>query len=306
MFELLGYKWGNSAGETPSGTIEWNSDGLMAGLDLAAGVTATQMNNTLDDAFEAWESVASVDFLKVNSGADLNLVAGGLSGTTAGEALTSFNLTPGAAFNPSIYNVAFSSTVTFDSSLRTWSPEGSGTSTDFFSVAVHEIGHVIGLDHVSDVTQIMNDFISADTLGSGDIEGVQTIYGTDGSSSGGGGSAGGSGDGGASGGGGDDGGGGGGGALGLILGLVALIAGLFTGGAGAAVALAGRVATNDEDEATLENLDHLFSDDAHSLMHHEHSHSHMIWDEEPPLPMIEFEPTALVDDEDDMAENFFL
>jgi len=126
--------------------------------------------------------------------------------------------------------------IVFDTE-ETWAPYGIG-GTDFYAVALHEIGHIIGLGHVDDITEIMNPYISADDLGDGDIDGARYLYGEgDGSV--------------AADAPEDDGGGGGGGGLG---GIVALIGGILAailgfGAIGGPTALAlGRVEDNDMGE----------------------------------------------------------
>lgn len=244
MFELLNVKWGEPVFGTPSGTITWSSD-LGGELALANGATDESILSTFQAALSAWESVAAVDFEQVASGADFTVGAAPIDPTYAGV----------ASYGPSLpgLNSLTSASITFNSNYI-WSDNGGFGTTDFYAVALHEIGHVLGLDHPDDPTQVMNDVIYVDELGAGDIAGIQFIYGTD-----------------------DDdpvgaplvtdsSGGGGGGALGLLLGLLALIAAFFTGGGGgAAVAMAaGRIADRDDDdepmpsEADLDDLAAIF------------------------------------------------
>lgn len=44
-------------------------------------------------------------------------------------------------------------------------------------VVLHELGHVLGLDHVDDASQLMNGEGGADVLGPGDVAGLQVMYG---------------------------------------------------------------------------------------------------------------------------------
>jgi len=203
----------------------WTAD-YTSSLNYDTGTyDASAFDAALTAAFDKWESVAAIDFQYTADAraADVSVVADPLTGSTAGTAYYTFDSNPGLS-------EIFSGEITFNSDM-TWAPTGSG-GVDFYAVALHEIGHIIGLDHVDDPTQIMNPVIYAHDLGSGDIAGAQYLYG-DGStppapsseptstvaaSSGG---------------------GGGGGAIGLLVGLLAAVFGLiFGGGAVAGVAAA--------------------------------------------------------------------
>lgn len=234
MFELLGVKWGTPTYGTPSGTINWSAD--LGGLPTGTGVTEADLDATLQLAFNAWEAVASVDFAKVSTGAALTIGSADLASPVVGIA-GSFPSNPSSVFQMTSAYINFSDNVT-------WAPNGAGPAVDFYAIALHEIGHVIGLDHVSDPSQIMHGTVGAKDLQIGDIQGAQFIYGTDPGdvsvpppsappSGGGGGDS-----------------GGGGGAVALLLGLVALIVGIFSGGLGGAVAMAaaGKVANDSDDD----------------------------------------------------------
>jgi hypothetical protein len=62
-------------------------------------------------------------------------------------------------------------------SARPWSTSTPVANYDVQSVILHELGHTIGLDHVSDPNQIMNPtYTGSRTLGNGDIAGGRRCY----------------------------------------------------------------------------------------------------------------------------------
>ncbi|MEO1537115.1 MAG: matrixin family metalloprotease [Pseudomonadota bacterium] len=264
MFELLNVKWGEPTFGTPSGTVTWSSD-LAGNLALNNGATDDSIDDTLNEALEAWENVAAVDFVRDDENPMFTFGAAEIDIQFAGVAI----------FGPDEpgLNTLESGEIFFNSQYL-WSDNGGVNSTDFYAVALHEIGHMIGLDHPDDPTQIMNAVIQVDELGDGDIQGAQFIYGTDGDDvevpqdpdrviavDGG------------------DGGGGGGGG-GLLLGLLALVATLFTGGGALVAMAAGRIkgALADDDDQTqtaaLDAIPEAFDDPSLGHGHFGDEHSH--------------------------------
>ncbi len=275
-FALSGYKWGTPTYGEASGPVYWSSSVSAAnGLDYnTTSYNDGNFDTEIQQAFQAWENISGVDFEQATAAnpAVLTVGMGSLPGDTVGQAFISFQPLPTV---DQIISVA----ITMDSD-EFWSPEGDVGTLDFYAVLLHEIGHGIGLDHVNDITEIMNPFVAGDTLGTGDIEGAQEIYGDA--------SGGGGGGGGLTPGGGtlsDDGGSGGGAAfLGLgIIGIVAALIGVFTGGGATAglLVLAGKKAPeDDEDETTGEirtDLHQLFATAAAAEAAHHHpddGHAH--------------------------------
>jgi len=277
MFELLDVKWGDPTFGTESGTITWSSE-LGGDLDIASGFDLSDISGALRAAFDAWENVAAIDFQEVGTGGAVSVGTANLTPPVVGQA-GPFPVSHTGIFTMTSADIEFSTN-------ETWSPFGGVFDTvNFYAVAVHEIGHVIGLDHPQppDSSQIMNSVISVGDLSTIDIAGAQYIYGTDGDDvvveqpeqSGGDGR-------------GDDGGGGGGG-LGLLVAILGLFAAIFTGGAGAAVAMAAGKAISDgeDDENEAENQP---SDDVLVPGAHDCGHGHHVYGDsaEYYIPVIDF------------------
>ena len=246
-------KWGPTTLGTGSGQIGWAMD--LSGLETASGYSIADYENEVVEAFERWEDVSDVDFGMVDvSDADVVFQVGSLD---AGAGLASISFV-----NRGDVDQILSGTITMDAD-RTWTPEGQPGGSDFFAVALHEVGHVLGLAHIDDSSQIMNATIRVDDLGDLDIDAVQELYGdadvpdsgdaiafddegTDETSE--------SGDTSEVEASAEDGGGGGG--IALVFGLLAaVLAFIFGGGSGGAAAVAIAAGDVDDDPDDLPELD---------------------------------------------------
>lgn len=171
-FATADLKWGDPTLGTESGTIYWSAD-LSDGLVYDGSLYGTaDFEAALQEAFDTWEMVASVDFERAAdpADADLTIDMAPLAGSTVGVAYYSYFVLPGT-------DQIIDASIDMDS-LESWAPFGE-TDLNWYAVALHEIGHTLGLEHVNDTTEIMNPVISTDRLGDGDIAGVRELYGFD-------------------------------------------------------------------------------------------------------------------------------
>lgn len=185
MFSLTGLKWGDSQTVgTPGGTVSWSfATQNFAGetYNFDSFFTREDYKAAIRTAFQTWQAVANITFVESTDAADINIrigwdtidgkVSANGTGGQVGESASRFSFINGVATPDSSADIRFDI-------AEDWSVAGGFNIVSLLNVAIHEIGHSIGLDHVSDPNQIMFGTSSqANQLGSGDIQGVQTIYG---------------------------------------------------------------------------------------------------------------------------------
>src|SRR4028119_22430 len=180
-YVLEGWKWGGPVFGTPGGVVEWSfTSSSSAGQHYSLLKPHSDFVGDIRRAFDRWESVTNIDFQEVGDAFTNDIRVGfasldGAAGATLGECWQiTWNTSP---VTPYRMEIAFD-----DDEPWVWEngalvEEQSGVS--FYTVALHEIGHAIGLDHYEGETAAMNSFMSASTrdLLPSDIAGIQAIYG---------------------------------------------------------------------------------------------------------------------------------
>ena len=154
-FSLEGAKWGSPELGTAGGTVTWAVDNSISQAEL----------QSINAAFAEWSEVANIQFQQVASTADSDIDFANSALDGAGNVLgvTGFSYAGGQLQSAEIQ---------FDS--------GDNLSgSDFSLVAIHEIGHAIGLGHYNDDDAVMNSFANFDLTGleQSDIDGIVALYG---------------------------------------------------------------------------------------------------------------------------------
>ncbi|MBM3485207.1 MAG: matrixin family metalloprotease [Alphaproteobacteria bacterium] len=174
-FILEGFKFGSVIFGTPSGTITWSiavtNFVAREQYDFTLSRLGFEAAPILGKAFATWASYANLTFLQVTDGpaVDIRFGMGNFDGRSGVLARTSTTFSGAETLYADIE---------FDAA-EVYSPTGGGNSVNFRQVALHEIGHALGLDHEDRVPALMNSILSPTITGpiDDDIAGIRAIYG---------------------------------------------------------------------------------------------------------------------------------
>lgn len=175
-FELIGPKW-----QDPSATFYVSIPG-------ASGL----WNTTFKDGMSDWNQATVFNFDAIDQFRDPcsqdQFNGTGWKDTLCGDAWGDTLAVTGILFN-SVTNIIVETDISFNNTEQ-WAVyngpirfgPGGGVEYDFYRVAVHELGHAMGLGHVpqtSDAIMVPNTN-HIDSIRQDDINGIIALYGTDG------------------------------------------------------------------------------------------------------------------------------
>jgi hypothetical protein len=159
--------------------------------DLSLGYNLSRSTADLSDgdvsaalyyAYRSWCLVARIVVQQVSANADIDVrfeTGDHGDGWPFDGAGDTRNVLAHGFYPPSTSSTAIAGDLHFDDD-ETWTRDLPPTGTDLDTVALHEAGHTLGLDHSATTSAVMYAFYGGArrTLTSDDIEGIRSLYGT--------------------------------------------------------------------------------------------------------------------------------
>jgi hypothetical protein len=171
-----------SSGIAFATTCAWNQAELTYAFDTGTGDIAGNAEfQAVRDAFQTWEQVVPLTFREVGINANPDVRIGWRPAndpdySMVGGVLAHADFPPGC----SVVTNTLPKPVHFDDSEHEWVLGAVPAGFDVETVALHEIGHILGLAHSSVNGAVMFASVSANTtkrvLTADDISGIQGLY----------------------------------------------------------------------------------------------------------------------------------
>ena len=183
-YALEGWKWGEPTMGTSGGLVTWSFTTLnFPGQHYDFLSPHGDFYADIRRAFDRWEAATNIDFQEVADSFANDIRVGfarldGAAGAQLGEAWQiTWQATP---VTPVRMEVAFD-----DDEPWVWENGRiveASSGVPFYVVALHEIGHAIGLDHYEGEAAVMNSLMtgSMTDLFPSDLAGIQALYGVKG------------------------------------------------------------------------------------------------------------------------------
>ena len=177
MPNLHGTKWGDPTLGTPGGTVTWSLAWSNESLALF-GITQSRSKQpssflrfdyeqVIEDAFAEWSKYANISFQQVPDG------RGGAGFSSDGDIRIFFGDIPGRTLGLG----AFPSNTSFGGDILLDARNSYNKNKALFrGLVLHEIGHALGLDHVS-TNSVMTPVLKYFGLQRDDRDAIRAIYG---------------------------------------------------------------------------------------------------------------------------------